>query len=91
MLDKLLVIKSLQTRKIHFLILPVSLLMAYIFSIFVNTARIIFSLTLDKIFAQSWAWFHEAEGAFIYLFFLICIYFVAEYSLKLANDDEKYA
>jgi len=75
-------IKSLNLRQLQVLILAIALIFAYIFTIFVNTSRIVISLVLDHIFPQNWAWFHEAEGAFVYLFFLICLYLGFDYSLK---------
>ena len=62
------------------------LLLCYVLTCFVNTARILFALLLDRLFpaitpAQQRI-VHEAEGVFIYLSFLIIIYLLFIYFIK---------
>ncbi len=59
------------------LFLPITLIISYLFTIFVNTARILSAIVIERIFPYSskqFPWLHEAEGVFIYLSFLIVFY-----------------
>ncbi len=68
------------------MILPLMLLSSYIFTIFANTSRILFSVviskTSEKFITYKPDWLHQAEGAFVYLSFLIIIYLGFEYLFK---------
>lgn len=54
--------------------------LAYMLAIFANTARILTSITIMHLPLPSWSQHgdltHQAQGAFVYLFFLIIIYLV---------------
>lgn len=60
--------------------IAVSLVLAYVLALFVNVARILTSIELQRLGASlhlaQTGLIHQAEGAFIYLFFLIAIYAV---------------
>jgi exosortase K len=58
---------------------PVCLFITYLFTIFVNTSRILISILLVKLSPQvmsKFSWLHEVEGTFIYFSFLIIFYFL---------------
>jgi exosortase K len=65
---------------------PAIMLLCYLLTCFVNTARILFALLLTRIFpslpASQQRIVHEAEGVFIYLSFLIIVYLLFQYCLK---------
>lgn len=54
--------------------------LSYLLAIFANTARILTSITIMHLPMPAWSLHgdlsHQAQGAFVYLFFLIIIYFV---------------
>lgn len=65
------------------LAVPVILLLTYLFTLLVNTTRILFS-TFLHIETAPWsstdfAWSHQAEGTFIYLSYLIIAYLSINY------------
>lgn len=71
---------------------PTILVGAYLLTIIVNSSRILTSLLLNEIIGTKYAWLHQAEGAFIYLSFLIAFYLILNYSLqKLYRIDAKLA
>jgi exosortase K len=65
------------------ILLPLSLILAYPLTLFANSSRILLSILLESITLETDkpVWFHQAEGIFIYLFFLVIIYFVVEFFL----------
>jgi exosortase K len=56
------------------------------YTIFVNTSRILLSIAIHKMsnfdVEIKAEWMHQAEGTFVYLFFLIVIYLLVSYLLK---------
>lgn len=68
------------------------LVLTYIFTIFANASRIaiaIIALQLkDTITLFSKPWFHEAEGAFVYLFFLLLFSLGLNYLLNKTNHPD---
>ncbi len=64
-------------------------LISYIFTIFANTSRIataILALKLKKIIPLfSTPWFHQAEGVFVYLFFLLIFSLMLNYFFNKLN------
>ena len=87
----------LSKKKLKIIALPIVLAITYILTIAVNTSRILFSILIQKIQANNsiekeFSWLHQAEGIFMYLFFLILIYLGFEYILKKINQNyEKLA
>jgi len=67
----------------NLLAIPISLILTYLFTILVNTTRILFSIFLhtehSPLFAVNSSWSHQAEGAFIYLSYLIIAYLSIDY------------
>jgi exosortase K len=66
--------------------LAVVLAASFLFTLFANSARILFTLfTKQQLLSHSIkpaTWLHEAEGSFVYLSFLVLIYASAEFALK---------
>jgi len=61
-------------------------LASYLFTLFVNSSRILVSIAISSTplapIAKNISWLHQAEGIFIYLFFLVAIYLFSEYLFK---------
>ncbi len=70
--------------------IPALLLLSYILTILVNTTRILFSTFLHQpklnLMASPPPWLHEAEGAFVYLSFLVLIYLGFQFLLSAQNQ-----
>ncbi|WP_367268551.1 exosortase K [uncultured Pedobacter sp.] len=78
-------ISYLKRFKLKWITLPGSLLFSWILTIFVNTSRIsssIFIANSINIPKQYQPLVHQAEGTFIYLFFLILTYKLINHLLK---------
>jgi len=56
-----------------------SLGISFVFTIFVNTSRIIILTQINALKLDRFHWSHEAVGSFIYLLFLIVLYQIAQY------------
>ncbi|NVO31280.1 exosortase K [Hymenobacter lapidiphilus] len=58
------------------LVLPALLLLSYPLTLFVNAARIAGAVRLGQLLPPALApgWLHEAQGALVYLFFLVAAY-----------------
>lgn len=71
-------LNHLQNKNHKLMIIPIMLIVSYVLTIFVNASRIVTSLTANKItnafHDHPITWLHQAEGAFIYLLFLILFY-----------------
>jgi len=71
-------IKAASERHYKILIIPFVLVLSYVIAIFVNSSRILFSVLINEssfpVVSGNYSWLHQAEGAFVYLFFLIVIY-----------------
>lgn len=84
------ILNSRTKKVLSFLIL---LVISYILTILVNSSRILLSVFLNnsvtKLFDYQLSWLHQAEGSFIYLFFLILIYLSADYFINKLK--QKYA
>lgn len=67
----------------NLLAIPIGLILTYLFTILVNTTRILFSIFLhaehSPLFTVNPSWSHQAEGSFIYLSYLIIAYLSIEY------------
>lgn len=67
----------------NLLAIPIGLLLTYLFTILVNTTRILFSIFLhadhSPLFAVNSSWSHQAEGSFVYLSYLIIAYLGIDY------------
>ncbi len=72
--------KKYLPSKDSFMLLPLSLFLAYPITVFANSSRILLSIFLEsyRLKMDRPVWFHQAEGIFTYLFFLIVIYLVVE-------------
>lgn len=81
-----LAIKNLDKIHHKIIALPTILALSYIFTILVNSSRILVSTVIHSseltFIGSSPSWLHQAEGSFIYLSFLIVIYLGFEYLLK---------
>lgn len=71
---------------------PTAMVGTYLLTIIINSSRIMTSLLLNDIIGNKYAWLHQAEGAFIYLTFLITFYVILNYLLqKFYQIDAKLA
>ena len=81
-----LALRFLKHKIYKFIAIPSMLVFAYFMTIFVNASRILFSILIDnlgeKFINYKINWLHQAEGTFIYLFFLIVIYLGFEHLFK---------
>lgn len=79
------IIKFLQDRNRKIAALPITLFAAYIFTIFANTSRILFAVFIRGSGAKPAdghiSRLHQAEGTFVYLFFLIIFYLGVNFTL----------
>ncbi|ULC59018.1 exosortase K [Flaviramulus sp. BrNp1-15] len=72
------------------ILFPLILLMTFILTLFANTSRILISIFIEKQTKFNYSWLHQAEGVFIYLFFLILTYTIINHLLSKYNIyDEK--
>lgn len=82
-------------KKHKWLALALSLLAAWMLTLFVNASRIITAIFLNKLFVSlpgTNKWLHQAEGTFVYLFFLILFYKILNHLLTLYfPKNEKFA
>ena len=89
-------IASTLKNTLQYILATASILIgAYMFTIFVNTSRITFSIFMTPITNSIYNntppnWLHEAEGSFIYLSFLIIIYLGFDHILSKFNKHEKH-
>lgn len=70
-------------KKLIFILLI--FIFSFIFTIFVNASRINFSIVLSNKSSFDFnniSWLHQAEGIFVYLFFLVAIYLFFEFIMK---------
>ncbi|MEP5340521.1 MAG: exosortase K [Algibacter sp.] len=72
-------LKIIESDRIKMLLFPVTLLISYLLTLFVNTSRILISLFIEKNTSLNYHWLHQAEGVFIYLSFLIIFYISLNY------------
>ena len=85
-------LKSLKSQFLKILVIPLALLFAYSFTLFVNASRVLTAIFIKKKTSLDYAWLHEAEGVFIYLSFLIALYISINYvQNKIINTHEKFA
>lgn len=85
-----LALKSKNLSKFTVLIIPISLLISYLFTVFVNTTRILFSIYMNHYVGNKFSWMHQTEGTFVYMSFLIILYLlVNQFLTKFRN--EKFA
>lgn len=75
--------KAGYSRLRNLLAIPIGLLLTYLFTILVNTTRILFSIFIhaehSPLIAVNASWSHQAEGTFIYLSYLIIAYLSIDY------------
>ncbi len=85
-------LKELKTKGAKTLAFPITLAGAYFITIMVNSSRILTSMLMNDLIGNQYDWMHQAQGAFIYLSFLILCYLLLNYSLKrFYNKNEKLA
>jgi len=72
-------ISIFKKHKSKIIFILISLCISYVFTIFVNTSRIIVLFKLQEFQLDSFQWIHEATGSFIYLVFLILLYLTGFY------------
>ena len=73
--------------------LPICLLCSYFLTIAVNTSRILISISLAvrKSIIADISGFHQLQGTFIYLFFLLLSYLILKHSLNKRFKNEELA
>lgn len=86
----------LRSKVVTVLMVPVLLVVSYVFTLFVNASRILLALYINKWMITAKivppGWLHTGLGIFIYLFFLIGMYMLAQYLFsKYARTHEKSA
>ena len=85
-----ILLKSMRTTAFKVLLFPISLIIAYLVTLFVNTSRILISLFIEHKTNLHYKWLHQAEGIFIYLSFLILFFFIINYlQAKYLKNYEK--
>lgn len=82
--------KSQRISKFYLLFIPISLLISYFITVFVNVTRILFSINMNRLMGNDFSWMHQMEGTFVYLFFLIIVYFIVN-QLLTKFGNEKFA
>ncbi|MDR6785054.1 exosortase K [Pedobacter africanus] len=82
-------------KKHKWLTLPLSVLVAWLLTTVVNASRIAIAILLRKITVPlpgANKWLHQAEGTFVYLFFLILFYKTLNHLLtQYFPENEKFA
>lgn len=73
--------------------MPICLLCSYFLTIAVNTSRILTSISLSasKNILTKMSSFHQLQGTFIYLFFLLLSYLILKYLLNKRIKNEELA
>lgn len=88
-------VNHFQHKKHKWLALALSLLAAWVLTLFVNASRITVAIFLKKLVIPlpgADKWLHQAEGTFVYLFFLILFYKTLNYLLtQYFPGNEKFA
>ncbi len=91
----LLYLSFLKFLKSHFqkiIGILLSLVLSYIFTLFVNTSRILTAIFIEKNTDLNYPWLHETEGVFIYVSFLIIFYLsINHIQQNILNRHEKLA
>lgn len=86
-------VKNLNKLQLRKRFIPLILILSYTITLFVNSSRILFALYLNKfkiIGSSKISWLHQAQGVFVYLFFLILLYLIMDNLLfKRRKKDEK--
>jgi len=85
------VLTFIDSNKYKLILFPISIFSAYLFTIIVNTSRIITSIFIQQKIELRYEWLHRAEGVFINLTFLISIYLFINYFLSKIFNYEKYS
>ena len=81
-----------QNYWLRIVILPLIMGLAYLFTITVNTSRIVISILLNEVFHGTASWFHEFQGAFIYLSFFILLFLLTKFlENKIIQHYAKFA
>ncbi len=78
----------------NWLVIPLSVLIAYATTIIANVSRIVGYLTImdnniNIAIDPKDEWLHQAEGIFVYLFFLILLYFMINQVIKKLHINEE--
>lgn len=87
-------ISSLKVLKSHFqkiVGIPLALIIAFVFTLFVNASRILTSILIEKKTNLNYSWLHETEGTFIYVSFLILLYLFVNHIQHKIHSHEKLA
>lgn len=88
-------IKKIKQYPFFILSITIILSISYFLSIFVTFARIVIAISFKKIPITDILSFinpeslHKTQGAFTYLFFLICFYFLFNFLLKKINNNNE--
>ncbi|RDC58297.1 exosortase K [Pedobacter chinensis] len=86
--------KYFKNRWSIWFILSVSTIFSWALTLFVNTSRIVSSVIINKSLFSAKSYnsvFHQVEGTFIYLFFLVLMYKILDQLLKKHAKNEKFA
>ncbi|MBC7451705.1 MAG: exosortase K [Cytophagales bacterium] len=90
----MLIVRQVNKGRHKVMLLPAVVTCSYVLTIFANSSRILISIFLTHAaeFSKTYSWLHQAEGVFVYLFFLISIYLIFEYACTtLLSQHEKSA
>lgn len=85
-----------QTFTKKWIVIPLSFAIAYLITIIANVSRItgylaIMRGSLPQLLDANDSWLHQAEGVFVYLFFLILLYFILNHITNIRNSNEETA
>jgi len=80
------ILKYFYSTWIKYLLLPAVMILAYVYTVFVDISRILISYLLQRKMAFHYYWLHEVTGIFVYLFSLVSIYLLINYFLKKQTD-----
>ena len=72
-------------------VIPLSLIISWVLTLFVNTSRILAATYATGAINAAFPWFHQAQGAFIYLSFLVLFYLAFDYLLTLIYQSYENA
>lgn len=72
-------VSLLQIIKSNFnklIVIPITLLATFIFTLFANTSRILTAILIEKHTQYNYTWLHQTEGVFVYISLLLLAYIV---------------
>jgi len=86
-----ILLKPIKKTVFKIILLPISIILSFLATLFVNTSRILISLFIEHKTGLNYRWLHQAEGVFVYLLFLIFFFFITNYiQAKYIKNYEKF-